>query len=200
VTQCVADLASAEMETKRLAAEDLAKLKADPGQRDDVARALDPLVTDTDFRLRQAAVNALGTWAIKENALNLAKALDDPGLKDKALTILISLKPVEDQTALALVAHHLQAPDRGKFSVALVQMGKPTTVEDLALKVLGNAANDHFTREEALKILLTPGIGGKASLAPLKAIAQSLAQSDRDLATKCLAAARVIQARSKKAG
>jgi hypothetical protein len=196
VGQCVADLAAAEPETKRLAAEDLAKLKAGPEQRDEVARALDPLVTDTDFRLRNAAVTALGTWAIKDNALSLAKSLEDGGVRDKALAILISLKPVDNDQALALVAQHLQKPDRRKFSVALVQMGKPAKVEDLALKVLINPANDHFTREEAVEILAT--VGTRSSIAPLQAVARAMAQSDRTLATKCLAAAKVIQARSAK--
>jgi hypothetical protein len=196
IGQCVADLGSNEMETKRLAAEDLAKVKLDPGRKDEVARALDPLLTDTDGRLRRAAVDALGTWAIQENALGLAKALDDLGLRDKALAILISLKPVDNDQALALVAQHLQKSDRRKFSVALVQMGKPAKVEALALQVLGNPANDHFTRAEAVEILVT--VGSRASVMPLQNVARAVAQTDRTLATKCLAAARVIQARTAK--
>jgi hypothetical protein len=199
ITQCVADLGSMEMETKRLAAEDLAKINnVDTARRDEVARALDPLLTDTDFRVQGAAVDAMGKgWAIKDNAPGLAKVLDTAS-RDKALLILIALKPIEDEQVLALVAQHLQKPDRGKFSVALVQMGKPAVVERLALQVLGNPANDHFTREEALKILLTPGIGGRASIMPLQNVARALAQTDRTLATQCLQAAKVIQARAGK--
>jgi HEAT repeat protein len=199
ITQCVADLASADAETKRLAAEDLAKVQASAGQRDEVARALDPLVTDTDFRTRNAAVTALGTWAIKDNALSLAKALDDGGVRDKALAILVSLKPVDNEQALALVAQHLQKPDRRRFSVALVQMGKPAVVEKLAVAVLTNPANDTFTRQEAVEMLAL--VGSKASLLPLQTAARAAAaQNDRMLAGKCLAAIKAIQTRVKKGG
>ncbi len=196
ITQCVADLNSNEMETKRLAAEDLAKMKVDTARRDEVARALDPLLTDTDFQARRAAVDALGTWAIKDNAPGLAKALDDLAVRDKALAILVALKPVDNDMALALVAQHLQKPDRRKFSLALVQMGQPAKVETLALQVLGNPANDTFTRQEAVEILAT--VGSKASILPLQNVARAVAQMDRTLATKCLAAAKLIQARAGK--
>ena len=195
ITQHVADLGSTEAETKRLAAEDLAKLKVDPKRKDEVGRALDPLLTDVDGRLRFAAVNALGTWAIKENARTLAKALDDRGVQDRVLLILINLKPVEDEVLVA-VGQHLQAPDRHKFSVALVRMGDPAKVEVLAHKVLSNPANDRFTREEAVEILAI--VGSKLSLAPLQNMARAAAQSDRTLAAKCLAAIKVIQARTPK--
>jgi hypothetical protein len=110
------------------------------------------------------------------------------------LAILISLKPVDNDQALTLVAQHLQRPDRRKFSVALVQMGKPAKVEALAIAVLGNPANDRFTREEALEMLVL--VGSKASLAPLQNAARlAAAQNDRTLATKCLAAIKAIQAR-----
>jgi HEAT repeat protein len=198
ITQCVADLGSTENETKRLAAEDLAKVKVDSGRRDEVARALDPLVTDTDFRVQGAAVNALGTWAIKDNALALAKTLDT-GVRDKALAILVSLKPVDNDQALALVAQHLQKPDRRKFSVALVQMAQPTKVEPIAVAVLGNPANDRFTREEAVEMLAL--VGSKASLLPLQTVARAAAaQNDRNLAAKCLAAIKAIQTRMKAGG
>jgi HEAT repeat protein len=151
-------------------------------------------LTDTDGRVKHAAVDALGPWAIKDNALGLAKALDDGGLRDKALAILISLKPVDNDQALALVAQHLQRPDRGKFSVALVQMAKPAKVEALAVAVLGNPANDRFTREEAIGMLSL--VGSKASLTPLQNAARlAAAQNDRTLAGKCLLAIKAIQAR-----
>jgi HEAT repeat protein len=195
ITQCVADVGATEVETKRLAAEDLAKIKPDASRKDEVARALDPLLTDTDLRVKHAAVNALAQgWAIADNALGLAKVLDDGGVRDKALATLVTLKPVENDQALALVAQHLQRPDRGKFSLALVQMAKPAKAEALALAVLGNPANDRFTREEAIGMLAH--VGSKASIAPLQNVARAAAaQNDRTLAGKCLIAIKAIQAR-----
>jgi hypothetical protein len=104
---------------------------------------------------------------------------------------------VDSDEALALVAQHLQKPDRRKFSVALVQMAAPAKVERLAGVVLSNPANDRFTCEEAIEMLAV--VGSKASITPLQNMARSAAaRNDRTMATKCLAAIKAIQARGAK--
>jgi HEAT repeat protein len=192
ITQNVADLSSTEPETKRLAAEDLTKIKFDPKRRDEVGRALDPLVTDVDNRVRFAAINALSIWATKDNALSLSKALDDRGLQDRILLILIKLKPVDDQV-LTAVALHLQAPDRRKFSEALVQMGAPAKVEVLAQQFLVH--NDLFVRKEAALILKTVGTTANS----IKLL-QAVGQRDRQMTNDCVAAIATIKARMKAGG
>jgi HEAT repeat protein len=194
IAQHVTDLGSTEPETKRLAAEDLAKVKLDPTRQAEVARALDPLLVDIDRRMHEAAVNALAIWAIKDNAVGLLKVMDDLGLHDKALLILIQLKDARTLPALAV---RLLTPQREKIARAMLQIGPPAAVEQAVLRAefLGNT--DRNVRKQVIAILAL--VGSKNSIKPLQAVGQTaLAQQDRAMYTDCVVAIKAIQARGGK--
>ena len=67
---------------KRAAAGWLARTPLDPARQAEVARALDPLLSDPDAGVRSEALHALTTWATRDNAASVLGVLKEnhPGL------------------------------------------------------------------------------------------------------------------------
>jgi HEAT repeat protein len=168
VGQSIEDLKSTDKETRRLAAEDLAKRKVDENKHADVSLALDPLLADADNGIRAATVQALKVWATKDNIPSLSRLLKEVALKDfglggKVLDVLVTFK---DERVYGVLAECLTIIHyRPKASKGLKDMGPPA--EKAVLPLLGHT--DPWVRREVCGIL--GAIGTRASLQPLTLLA-----------------------------
>jgi serine/threonine protein kinase len=190
LNQTYFDLQSADAETRRAAAQDLARTKPDPRVRADVAQALDPIVArDTDPETRNAAMDALSAWGpTRENVPTLVKLLDDSALKDRAYALLARLK---DPRSLVPLAEHLVGPDRDRAGKALQDMGP--MAEQVLIRVLATPAAqlDTGLRREVYRIL--GEVGTQVSVPAL----ERMARVDRTLFKDAQAAIRAIKDRNK---
>jgi predicted Zn finger-like uncharacterized protein len=182
--QAVADLKAADGETRQVAAETLGRTKLDAMHQAEVAKGLDPLLTDTYGPVRDAALQALTVWATTDNVPSLLKLLDDNNrpLRWKAMDLLPRFQ--EDRVALALAAK-LNTPDRNRAVNALKTMG--AVAEKAAVQCL--ASTDPTVRREACTIL--GAVGTKASIPFLK---QAVAV-DKGLSAAAQGAIKAIEAR-----
>jgi len=188
--QTVQDLQSPEVETRRAAALDLAKLKPDPRVQTQVAQVLDQVVTrDTDPDTKSAAMDALTVWATTEDVLAIVGLLDDNALKDRAYALLTRLKPNDPRTVVAL-AQHLAGSDRDQASKALQEIGGPT-VEKVLIRAWSAFPENLGARKEIWHIL---GKVGSPESIPLL---EKMARSDRPLFKEARAAIQDINSRNK---
>jgi len=110
IDDALTNLKSSDKNKQRQAAEWLGKASLDKGRQDEVAKTLDPLLSEKDsFWL---ALNALQVWATKDNVPSLAKLLDTDSLQGvpgdgnhKAMQILGKL---QDERGAAAVARFMQ--------------------------------------------------------------------------------------------
>jgi predicted Zn finger-like uncharacterized protein len=83
----------------------------DPGRQDEVAKALEPLLTEPDANSRFAAMNGLKLWATADNVPALAKALDDGKLDgvpaDANKDAMAALGRLKDSRGAAPVARYM---------------------------------------------------------------------------------------------
>jgi HEAT repeat protein len=168
VGQTIADLKSTDAETRRLAVEDLAKKRLDENKHADASQALDPLLADSDTRIRSAAVQALKVWATKDNVPALTRLLNDVALKDQILggKILDVLVQFKDDRVYAVLAQCLPIdPYRPRASKGLRGMGP--AAEKVVIPLLGHGLP--VVRKEACHIL--GAIGTRTSLQPLTLLA-----------------------------
>jgi HEAT repeat protein len=165
VGQSIEDLRSTDKETRRLAADDLARRKVDENKHADASLALEPLLADADGGIRTAAVGALKVWATKDNIPALLRVLDkDPTLVDKVLDVLVKFK---DDRVYVVLARCLLIPNyRAKASKGLKDMGP--AAEKVVVPLLLNP--DVMVRKEACHIL--GAIGTKASIPYLANLAR----------------------------
>jgi predicted Zn finger-like uncharacterized protein len=165
ITGILADLASGERSRIQLAC---AKLGTSlPGnRRDEVAKALEKLLADTDAFHRQFAAQALATWGTKDNVPALIKAADDTNFATR-WAVLEALAAMKDARASAKLAEHLaDHGDRIHASKGLQAIG--AAAEKDVAKSLKH--QDWGVRLEACHILKT--IGTKDSLDALRAAQQ----------------------------
>lgn len=127
----------------------LANAAPEEGRRAEVVRALEPLLNDTAFWVRDPALQATLRWASRENVPMLLQTVDNPdrGVRHAAMLALGRLK--EEQAIEPLAKRLPDHFDRGVAGQALEQMGK--VAEKEVIKYLNHS--DHGTREEAQRLL-----------------------------------------------
>jgi HEAT repeat protein len=138
-----------DVETRKLAADDLSKRNRIAEKQPAVATALEGLVKGTDVPARQAGLRALVKWGGPDNAPSVVGVLPDPQSHDLAITTLGSLGGAVACNALApLLAN---AGDRFKARNALKQIGK--TAETSVKAVLVDPRADRPTIMECISLL-----------------------------------------------
>jgi hypothetical protein len=159
----LADLASRDTGRMKAAAERLGKavVDDDPGP---VAKALIPLLGQTDQWVQRAAAKALAIWAAPEaeDALVGASASEDLWVRASAIEALGKFKTEKAAQAVAAQMYR----NRGEASKSLKAMG--SVAETAAIGCLMD--RDGWVRREACQVLAE--IGGKASLDILRPFAE----------------------------
>ncbi len=168
VAQALEDLRSADTMRRTSGADRLAKAYAPlPDRRVEVAKALEALVTEKEFWLRQAALRALTVWAGPENVAGLVTALtnDDLNTRRGIVTIIARYKDPAAAPALATLLPSLA--ERADASAALKAIGP--AAEKAVIPYLTH--KDAWAATEACHILKE--IGTAESVAPLQAVLKS---------------------------
>jgi HEAT repeat protein len=166
VRDALADLQSGDATRKRQGADWLARERVHPAEQTQVARALEPLLTDFDPGVKSAAANALVNWATAENVPALVKCVErnDPQTCDPAIKALARLKDARAAAPLAALL-----PDWGRRQTAAN-----------ALQAIGSSCEgevvkfafhpDPGTREQAQRLL--DGYGTKSEVRLTQAAAE----------------------------
>jgi HEAT repeat protein len=166
VRDAVADLQSGDPFRKRQGADWLARERVQPAEQAQVARALEPLLTDFDPGVKSAAANALVNWATAENVPALVRCVErnDPQTCDPAIKALVRLKDARAAAALAALL-----PDWGRRQTAAN-----------ALQAIGGSCEgevvkfafhpDQGTRDQAQRLLA--GYGTKSDVLLTQVVAE----------------------------
>ena len=130
-------------------------------RREEVAKALEPLLLSGDIFLKADVARLLGDWGSKESAKALADTLSDPqgNVRGAALE---ALRKIKDPSCADAVAALLSTFERGSAADTLRAFGPEA--EPAVLKYL--ESNDLWARTEACKVLRV--IGTDAAIAPLQ--------------------------------
>ncbi|WP_422929155.1 HEAT repeat domain-containing protein [Singulisphaera sp. PoT] len=141
-------------------------MRSTPGEdRQEVAKAVEPMLKDSDAFTRSDAAKALAVWGGPENTPALLEGLKDPEFHVR-WAALDALKAIKDpESADALADYLMSSNDRGRAVEALKAIGPPA--EDAVLRCLEHS--DGFTRADACKIL--EQIGTEKSLPALRRLA-----------------------------
>lgn len=120
------DLKSYTEGTRQDALGRLARATVEPSRRAEVARSLEPLVTDENQWTRDDAVKALGVWGDHESVLVLLNALDQYAAKKWSRALLLeSLERIKDPSCAERVAARLtDHDDMHQASDILVLLGE----------------------------------------------------------------------------
>ncbi len=159
--QLIKDLRSSDTHRIQSAADRLAKAPADENPAE-VAKALLPLLDNSDEWVQRAAAKALVVWATPEteNALIKASQSDDVFVRGPVIQALGKLKTAK--AAEAVAAQMYQQNNRQDVSKALKAMGP--IAEEATINLLKD--RDMWVRGEACSVL--GEIGGKKSLQALR--------------------------------
>lgn len=164
--QALADLKSPTVHLREQA---LNRLKNAPpnDRRAEVAKAVEPGLSDPNTFYRCNTAQVLGVWGGPENIPALLNGLKDPAFNVR-WAVLDALKVRHDPTsAEALVDYLMNSDDRGKAADALKAIGPEA--EDAVLRSLGH--HNDFTRMDTCKIL--EEIGTVKSVVPLQKLLRS---------------------------
>ncbi|WP_237722686.1 HEAT repeat domain-containing protein [Singulisphaera acidiphila] len=159
--QALSDLKSPTLHLRKQA---LARLKNAPpnDRRDEVAKAVEPMLSDPDGFCRADAAKALAVWGGSENTPALLKSLKDPAFNVR-WAILDALRDMRDpKAAEALIDYLMTSNDRGKAAEALKAIGP--AAEEAVLR--GLTHHDGFARMDVCKIL--QAIGTRKSIPALR--------------------------------
>ena len=156
------DLKSSDVSKRKDAARRL--VEAIPNdRRDEVAKAMVPLLDDNDGWMRRQACKALGVWGTDEHVEFLIGRINDQdnGVQEEVIQSLGRLKDPRGAKAIA----GLFVKNRRPAKEALIAMGPPA--EEAVAPLLRH--EDPFVRTDACKVLQE--IGGPKSLQPLQFLA-----------------------------
>ena len=128
VPQALKDVASSDREVRHAAVNWLGETPLIEKSQADVARALEPLLSNADGR--DAVVKALETWATKDNVPALAGLLSQNVSRQPILRILTKLK--DERAADAIAARLPDGGDRPVAAAALKDIGPPAEKAVLA--------------------------------------------------------------------
>ncbi|SIO19724.1 HEAT repeat-containing protein [Singulisphaera sp. GP187] len=150
--QALADLKSPNPHFRKMA---LGRLKNAPpnDRRDEIAKAVEPLLTDPDGFCRSDAAKTLAVWGGVDSTPALLKVLKDPAFNVR-WAILDALKELRDpKAAEALIDYLMTSNDRGKAAEALKAIGP--SAEEAVLR--GLTHHDGFARMDVCRILQAIG-------------------------------------------
>jgi len=117
----IQDLKSADRNVRHCAVERLRQLEPD-GRPEEIARAIEPLLTDRDLFTRKSAAEALGIWGTRETVPSLLHALNDEDVFVRG-AVIDALANLKDERAADPVARRLLSlPDRIWACKALEQI------------------------------------------------------------------------------
>ncbi len=132
VAEAVQYLNSGDRERQRLAANWLANQPLDAKQQSAVGQALDPLLSDADTGMQEAAMKALFVWATRDNVPSIVRAVDRQTGGNGILTEgMKTLGRLQDVRGTRVIAKQLGYPfGEGTIAVeALRKIGPPGEVE-----------------------------------------------------------------------
>ncbi len=161
VAQVLFDLKSPALNRRKDALRRLREAPPDPARREEVAKAIEPLLHDPDGFARGDAAQALGVWGGPENTQALTEALKDTEF-NVGWAVLDALKKLHDPAAAEAVAAMLpEQRNRHKAAETLKAMGP----EAQAAVVPYLDHSDVFVRMDACKILAVIGTTDETRLA-----------------------------------
>jgi hypothetical protein len=168
--RAVLALRSNDKDTQANALEHLAKTAPDARLRDEVVKALNPILENTEliFPPRDPALKTAAKWGSKDNVPSLIQVLDLPqqSQADSRRLAMVALVAIKDERAIWPIGRRLtNLQDKAHAIVALTTLGP--TVEKVAKDKITDPAP--ITRNEAW--LLLGLCGSKANLASYKAVA-----------------------------
>jgi HEAT repeat protein len=190
--QTVLDLKSPEKESRINCAEWLASQAPVEASRKAVGSALETLLTDMDYNVRNAGLKALRKWATKDSVPALIEVVKDdtftPWAGEARKLAMQTLGELKDERGAPIMALHLlNFFEREDAARALIAMGPVAEKHVLA----GLTNQDAVVRKLVCSILAE--VGTKASLTPLKRVAR--ADPDQNVAGAALIAVKAINAR-----
>jgi HEAT repeat protein len=147
VTRNLTELKEGTAQRRREAADRFAKSSPELPQRAEVARALEPFLSDPDGGTRAAAARALAVWATVDNVPALLKAADTPDANVRG-PVLEALAGLKDPRGATPIAARL-TNDRGNAVRLLTVMG--AVAEPAVLEYFHHP--DSGVRDEARKLL-----------------------------------------------
>jgi hypothetical protein len=149
------------------AAKRLAEADASDKRRDEVARALERLLSNPFPDVRQAGIRALAVWGTPESVPVLTRTLDAEPFPDTSAALLETLGALKDPRAAESLAKRLTDPfNHDKAGKALVTLGP--AAEKAVVPYLTNP--DRQARIEACQVLAD--VGTKKSFEALRTAAQ----------------------------
>src|SRR5262249_48594522 len=145
VTRALFDLKSPSPHRRRAAAEQLAQNLPNE-RREEVAGALEPLLTDPDMWTRNAAAKALGRWGTKDSVTALIKAVryQESSTRTEAIKALAKLK---DERAVDVLLEAIKHEDVGTRAAAIDALAE--LKDDRAIEPLIARLADFFDRGHA---------------------------------------------------
>ncbi len=167
VTEALASLNSPEMGSRMGALMELQQMRPNE-RRQEVARALEGLLSDPDMFIRKSAIDALAVWGSKDNVpaliqvLNESKGFDATLVRHSAIEALGGFK--DERAAEPLAACLEEFHDRHTADKALQKLGP--AAEKAVLQRLTH--HDWQVRMAACEVL--QAIGTKTSLADLEKV------------------------------
>jgi HEAT repeat protein len=166
VKKALAELKSAKPDTRKAAAERLAKAQPDEAHRAKVAAALQASMLDPDIAARGEVAKALGVWGTKKNVSPMIELLSnrDIYVRGAAMEVLGALK--DERGARAVAAKLESAFDRVGAAKSLKEMGSVAEKPVLSY----TQSPDPAVRAEVCNVLKE--IGGSASVKALRAISK----------------------------
>jgi HEAT repeat protein len=164
VKKALGELKSGNPDTRKAAAERLAKAEPNDAQRTKVASALQASMTDPNIFARGEVAKALSVWGTKKNVSPTIELLShrDGFIRASAMKVLGALK--DERGARAVAAKLESRSDRGGAAESLREMG-PVAEKPVLPYV---RSPDPAVREEACKVLKE--IGGSGSVKMLTSI------------------------------
>jgi HEAT repeat protein len=191
ITQALVDLKKNDNNRRLNVAIWLEKAAVDETLRGDVAKALEPLLRENDGRTRDQALQALKTWATKDNVPALLKQLthQDGNVRKLSMEVLGGLK--DERAVVPIGERLLNFFDRQVASNSLQKMGSIVERNEI-VDYLNN--KDDAVRLEVCRIL--GACGTPRSVTPLKLIASR--DKNKDVVLAALSAIREIDGRKTK--
>jgi hypothetical protein len=161
VAQVLFDLKSAALDRRKDALRKLREAPPDPSRREEVAKAIEPLLHDPDGFAASDAAKALAVWGGPENTPALVEALKDSRF-NVVWAALDTMKALHDPAAAEPVAALLaENKNRGKVAEVLKAMGPDA--QAAVVPLLDH--DDVFVRMEACKILAVIGTTDETRMA-----------------------------------
>jgi predicted Zn finger-like uncharacterized protein len=193
VTQAVAELRGGDAGRRKMAAEYLIKTPVIEEHRVAVAKAIEPMLDDSDGGMRSLGFRMAKTWGNKDNVPALVKQLADTHLfaKDLRHQAMEALAALKDERGVWPVALRVgDFFDNGVAIKSLVDMG-PVAATELAKHI---DEPDPLARDRAWTLLRDLGTPASVDLAALRTAAGK--EKDPQVKAKANQAIKAIAARS----